>query len=123
MHYDADVVFGSRFRGSGPKRIIYYTHQFANKILTLICSLLCNKNFSDIETGYKVIKKSVIDKIQFEQKDFGIEIELVMKLSKMDAKIYEVGINYHGRTYSDGKKVGLKDGIKAMYLIFYYFFK
>ena len=102
--YDADVVLGSRFKGSGAKRIIYFTHQVANKILTLICNILLNKNFSDVETGFKVFKKETISNLLLEQNDFGIEIELIVKLSKQNYKIYEVGINYNGRTYQEGKK-------------------
>tara|TARA_B100001057_G_scaffold377269_1_gene382497 strand:+ start:1427 stop:2116 length:690 start_codon:yes stop_codon:yes gene_type:complete len=121
--YGADVVLGSRFKGSGGKRIIYYTHQIANKFLTFMCNILLNKNFSDVETGYKVFKKEILNNIDLEQNDFGIEIELVIKLSKQNTKIYEVGINYNGRTYEEGKKINLKDGLKALYLIFYYRFK
>jgi|TARA_Y100000294_G_C8534023_1_gene328244 glycosyltransferase involved in cell wall biosynthesis len=121
--YNADVVLGSRFKGSGAKRIIYYSHQLANKILTLFCNVILNNNFSDIETGYKVFKKELIDKINLEQNDFGIEIELIMKMSRLKSKIYEVGIDYNGRSYEEGKKIRLKDGIKALYLIFFYAFK
>ena len=121
--YGADVVLGSRFKGSGGKRIIYYTHQIANKFLTSMCNILLNKNFSDVETGYKVFKKEILNNIDLEQNDFGIEIELVIKLSKQNTKIYEVGINYNGRTYEEGKKINLKDGLKALFLIFYYRFK
>ncbi len=121
--FDADVVLGSRFKGSGAKRIIYYSHQIANKLITFLCNLVLNKNFSDVETGYKVFKKEILKKIKLEQKDFGIEIEMIMKFSKLDLKIYEVGINYNGRTYKEGKKINLKDGIKALYLIFFYIIK
>jgi len=121
--YDADLVLGSRFKGSGAKRIIYFTHQIANKFLTFLANLLLNRNFSDIETGYKVIKKKKLDLISLEQNRFGIEIELIMKLSKIKSKIYEVGINYNGRTYNEGKKIKFMDGVVAAYLIFYYFFK
>jgi hypothetical protein len=82
-----------------------------------------NRNFSDIETGYKVIDKKKLDLINLEQNRFGIEIELIMKLSKTNSKIYEVGINYNGRTYEEGKKIKFIDGVIAVYLIFYYFFK
>jgi glycosyltransferase involved in cell wall biosynthesis len=123
IKYKADVVLGSRFKGSGPKRIIYFTNYIANKFLTFLVNLLLNKNFSDIETGYKVINKRKLDIISLEQYRFGIEIELIMKLSKTDSKIYEVGINYNGRTYDEGKKIRFIDGVIAIYLIFYYFFK
>ena len=121
--YNADVVLGSRFKGSGPKRIIYFTNHIANKFLTFLANLLLNRNFSDIETGYKVINKKKLDLINLEQNRFGIEIELIMKLSKTNSKIYEVGINYNGRTYEEGKKIKFIDGVIAVYLIFYYFFK
>ena len=121
--YEADVVLGSRFKGSGAKRIIYFSHQIANKFLTFLCNLLLNKNFSDVETGYKVFKKNILSTINLEQNDFGIEIEMIMKFSKLDLKIYEVGINYNGRTYKEGKKISLKDGIKALFLIFLYSLK
>ena len=121
--YDADVVLGSRFKGSGSKRIIYYTNHIANKFLTFLANILLNRNFSDIETGYKVINKKKLDLINLEQNRFGIEIELIMKLSKANSKIYEVGINYNGRTYEEGKKIKFIDGVVALYLIFYYFFK
>lgn len=121
--YNADVVLGSRFKGSGPKRIIYFTNHVANKFLNFLVNILLNKNFSDIETGYKVIKKKKLDIINLEQDRFGIEIELIMKLSRIDSKIYEVGINYNGRTYNEGKKIKFIDGVVAVWLIFYYFFK
>ena len=121
--YNADVVLGSRFKGSGAKRIIYFTNHIANKFLTFLANLLLNRNFSDIETGYKVINKKKLDLINLEQNRFGIEIELIMKLSRTDSKIYEVGINYNGRTYDEGKKIKFIDGVIAVYLIFYYFFK
>ena len=121
--FNADVVLGSRFKGSGAKRIIYFTHQIANKLLTFLCNLLLNKNFSDVETGYKVFRKEILEKIKLEQNDFGIEIEMIMKFSKLNLKIYEVGINYNGRTYKEGKKINLKDGLKALYLIFFYILK
>jgi len=121
--YNADVVLGSRFKGSGPKRIIYFTNHIANIFLTFLANLLLNRNFSDIETGYKVINKKKLDLINLEQNRFGIEIELIMKLSKINSKIYEVGINYNGRTYEEGKKIKFIDGVIAVYLIFYYFFK
>jgi glycosyltransferase involved in cell wall biosynthesis len=121
--YNADVVLGSRFKGSGPKRIIYYTNHIANKFLTFLANILLNRNFTDIETGYKVINKKKLDLINLEQNRFGIEIELIMKLSKTNSKIFEVGINYNGRTYEEGKKIKFIDGVVALYLIFYYFFK
>ena len=92
----------------------------ANKFLTFICNLLLNKNFTDIETGYKVFKKNLVDKVNIERDDFGIEIELIMKLSKISNKIYEIGINYNGRSYDEGKKIKFIDGLIALYLLIYY---
>lgn len=120
---DADVVYGSRFAGPGPRRVIYYTHQIANKFLTMLCNILLNRNFTDIETGYKVFKRSVINSLELTRNDFGIEIEITMKLAKMNCSMYEVGIKYYGRSYSEGKKIKFKDGLIALYLLFYFFFK
>ena len=118
----ADVVYGSRFIGSSAHRLIYYSHRIANLILTNIANLLTNINFSDVETGYKVFKKSILEKCHLKENSFGIEIELTMKIAKIKAKIYEVGISYNGRTYQEGKKIGIKDAFIALYLIFKYFF-
>ncbi len=117
---NADFVLGSRFRSEGYRRVIYFSHELANKFLTFICNLLLNKNFTDIETGYKVFKKNLVDKINIERDDFGIEIELIMKLSKISNKIYEIGINYNGRSYDEGKKIKFIDGLIALYLLIYY---
>tara|TARA_B100000989_G_scaffold298905_1_gene290934 strand:- start:32696 stop:33388 length:693 start_codon:yes stop_codon:yes gene_type:complete len=119
--FDADVVLGSRFKGSQPKKIIYYTHQVANKILTLICNILTNRNFSDIETGYKLIRRSTLKEINISRNDFGVEIELIMKLANLKCKIFEVGISYNGRSYDEGKKIQFKDFLIAIYLLFKYF--
>ena len=119
---NADVVYGSRFQGSSAHRLIYFTHRIANAILTIFVNFLTNINFSDVETGYKVFRKSLLDKINLEEKSFGIEIEITMKLAKLKPKIFEVGISYNGRTYAEGKKISVKDGIIAMYLIIKYFF-
>ena len=119
---NADVVYGSRFQGSSAHRLIYFTHRIANAILTIFVNFLTNINFSDVETGYKVFRKSFLNKIKLEEKSFGIEIEITMKLAKLKPKIFEVGISYNGRTYAEGKKIGFKDGIVAMFLIIKYFF-
>jgi len=120
-NFNADVVLGSRFKGSQPKKIIYYSHQVANKILTMICNILTNRNFSDIETGYKLIRRSTLKEINISRNDFGIEIELIMKLAKIKCKIFEVGISYNGRSYDEGKKIQFKDFLIAIYLLFKYF--
>jgi glycosyltransferase involved in cell wall biosynthesis len=120
-NFNADVVLVSRFKGSQPKKIIYYSHQVANKILTMICNILTNRNFSDIETGYKLIRRSTLKEINISRNDFGIEIELIMKLAKIKCKIFEVGISYNGRSYDEGKKIQFKDFLIAIYLLFKYF--
>ena len=117
---NADVVYGSRFIGSKPKRILYFSHRIANSIITLMVNCLTNINFTDVEVGYKLIKTELIKKINLKENSFGIEIELTMKLAKLNIKFYEVGISYYGRTYAEGKKITLKDGFIAVYKIFYY---
>ncbi|MDB2486393.1 glycosyltransferase family 2 protein [Pelagibacteraceae bacterium] len=120
--HSADVVYGSRFQGSAAHRLIYFSHRVANFILTILVNLLTNINFSDVETGYKVFRKSLIKNIRINENSFGVEIEITMKIAKLKAKIFEVGIGYNGRTYSEGKKITIKDGIIAVFLIFKYFF-
>ncbi len=122
IQYGADVVYGSRFTGSDSRRVLYYSHRIANQILTVISNFLTNINFSDIETGYKLIKTKTLKNLNLKEKSFAIEIELTMKLAKLDLKFYEVGISYFGRTYAEGKKITLKDGFVAIYKIFYYRF-
>ncbi len=118
---DADVVYGSRFSGSSAHRIIYFSHRVANFLITSLVNIFTNINFSDVETGYKVFKRSIIENISLKEKSFGIEIEVTMKISKIKTKIFEVGISYNGRTYSEGKKITIKDAFIAVYLIFKYF--
>jgi len=119
---NADVVYGSRFQGSAAHRLIYFSHRVANFFLTLLTSIMTNINFSDVETGYKAFKNEVLKSIILKEKSFGIEIEITMKISKLKVKIYEVGISYNGRTYAEGKKITIKDGFIAVFLIFKYFF-
>jgi glycosyltransferase involved in cell wall biosynthesis len=119
----ADVVYGSRFLG-GPHRVLFFWHYVGNKLLTTLSNMLSNLNLSDMETCYKVIKKDVLDRITLKSKRFGFEPEITIKLAKLNAKIYEVPISYSGRDYSEGKKIGWKDGFAAIYHIFRYkFFK
>ena len=119
----ADVVYGSRFLG-GPHRVLFFWHYVGNKLLTTLSNMLSNLNLSDMETCYKVIKKDLLDRITLKSKRFGFEPEITIKLAKLKAKIYEVPISYSGRDYSEGKKIGWKDGIAAIYhLIRYKFFK
>ena len=120
---DADAVYGSRFKGSEPKRIIYFFNRVANFLITFLVNCLTNINFSDVETGYKLVKTDLLKKINLQEKTFAFEVELTMKLSKLNIKFYEVGINYDGRKYEEGKKIQIKDGFIAIYKIFYYFIK
>lgn len=122
IQYGADVVYGSRFTGSNSRRVLYYSHRIANQILTIISNVLTNINFTDIETGYKLMKTKTLKDLNLREKSFAIEIELTMKLAKLNLKFYEVGISYFGRTYAEGKKITLKDGFIAIYKIFYYKF-
>ena len=116
----ADVVFGSRFMGGRPHRVVYFWHMVGNKLLTLFSNMLTNLNLTDMETCYKVFKREVIQAVSIKEKRFGFEPEITAKLSKMDIRIYEVGISYYGRTYKEGKKIGWKDGIRAIYAILKY---
>lgn len=116
----ADVVFGSRFTGSGPHRVLYFWHYIANKFLTLLSNAFTNLNLTDMETCYKCFRLEVIKSIQLNEKRFGIEPELTSKISKGNWRVYEVGISYSGRTYDEGKKIGLKDAFRAVYCILKY---
>jgi glycosyltransferase involved in cell wall biosynthesis len=119
----ADVVYGSRFLG-GPHRVLFFWHYVGNKLLTTLSNMLSNLNLSDMETCYKVVKKDFLDRITLKSKRFGFEPEITIKLAKLKAKIYEVPISYSGRDYSEGKKIGWKDGIAAIYhIIRFKFFK
>jgi glycosyltransferase involved in cell wall biosynthesis len=119
----ADAVYGSRFLG-GPHRVLFFWHYVGNKLLTLLCNMFSNLNLSDMETCYKVIKRDYLDRITLKSKRFGFEPEVTIKLAKLKAKIYEVPISYSGRDYSEGKKIGWKDGIAAVFHILRFkFFK
>ena len=117
---DADVVFGSRFVGSQQTRVLYFWHTVGNKFLTILSNMFTNLNLTDMECCYKVFKKDVIYKIRLKEKRFGFEPEVTAKLSKMNIKIYEVGVKYFGRKYSEGKKISWKDGFAAIYHIIRY---
>ena len=120
---DADVVYGSRFLGgSGYVRLHYYLHFIANKILTHFCNIFTNLNMTDMETGFKVFKSEVIKSINLKENSFGIEPEITIKLAKKKFKFYEVGVSYRGRSYSEGKKITLKDAFWAVYCILRYRF-
>ncbi|GLI38914.1 glycosyltransferase family 2 protein [Geobacter hydrogenophilus] len=116
----ADVVYGSRFVTGDYRRVLYFWHMLGNKFLTLLSNMLTNLNLTDMETCYKVFKKEVLDKITIEEYRFGFEPEITAKISKLDIKIYEVGISYSGRGYKEGKKIGWKDGVSALRCIIKY---
>lgn len=116
----ADVVFGSRFKGGDAHRVLFFWHTVANQFLTLLSNVFSNLNLSDMETCYKVFRSHIIKPMYLEQKRFGIEPEMTAKVARMRARIYEVGISYAGRDYSEGKKIGWKDAISAMWCILKY---
>ena len=116
----ADVVFGSRFAGSRPHRVVYYWHMVGNKFLTTLSNMFTNINLTDMETCYKAFRREVIQAVRIEENRFGFEPEITAKVAKMGCRIYEVGISYYGRTYKEGKKIGWKDGFRAIYCIFRY---
>ncbi|MBF0293169.1 MAG: glycosyltransferase family 2 protein [Nitrospinae bacterium] len=118
----ADVVFGSRFMGDRPHRVLFFWHMVANKVLTLLSNMATNLNLTDMETCYKVFKTEVIRKIRIEENRFGFEPEITAKVAHMRVHIFEVGISYYGRTYEEGKKIGLKDAFRALYCIIRYNF-
>lgn len=116
----AAVVFGSRFMGGGPHRVVYFWHMVGNRALTLLSNMMTNINLTDMETCYKVFRRDVIDRISIEEDRFGFEPEITAKVAKLGVPIYEIGISYFGRTYSEGKKIGWRDGIRAIYAILKY---
>ena len=117
----ADVVYGSRFKGSNPHRALFFWHTVGNNFLTFLSNMFSNLNLTDMETCYKMIKKEIIQSIQIKENRFGIEPEITAKISKIKGvRIYEVGISYYGRTYEEGKKIGWKDGFRAIYCILKY---
>ncbi|MEM0965065.1 MAG: glycosyltransferase family 2 protein [Verrucomicrobiota bacterium] len=116
----ADVVFGSRFTGAGPHRVVFYWHMIANRFLTMLCNMLTNINLTDMECCYKLFRREVLARIQIEENRFGVEPELVAKTARLGVRIFEVGISYYGRTYEEGKKIGWKDGVRAVISIFKY---
>jgi glycosyltransferase involved in cell wall biosynthesis len=119
----ADVVYGSRFLGGAPHRVLYFWHSVGNKILTLISNCLTNINLTDMETCYKAFRRDVIQSIPLEEKRFGFEPEITVKVAKRQLRIYEVGISYWGRTYEEGKKIGWKDGVRALWVMLKYSMK
>lgn len=123
LQADADVVYGSRFVGANPHRILFYWHSKGNKFLTGLSNAMTNLNLTDMETCYKLMRSSIAKDINIKEKRFGIEPEITAKLAKIKGiRIYEVGISYYGRTYEEGKKIGWKDGFRALYCILKYRF-
>ena len=116
----ADVVYGSRFLGSGPHRVLYFWHSVGNWILTLLSNALTNINLSDMETCYKVFRREILQSIAIEEDRFGFEPEITVKIAKRRLRVYEVGISYWGRTYEEGKKIGWKDGVRALWCLVKY---
>lgn len=117
----ADVVYGSRFMGGNPHRILFFWHSIGNKWLTTLSNMFTNLNLTDMETCYKVFKRETIQSIKLEEKRFGFEPEVTAKIARIPKiRIYEIGISYYGRTYEEGKKIGWKDGFRAIYCILKY---
>jgi glycosyltransferase involved in cell wall biosynthesis len=116
----ADVVFGSRFISNRPHRVLYFWHSIGNGMLTFLSNMLTNLNLTDMETCYKAFKREIIQSITIEENRFGFEPEITAKIAKLKCRIYEVGISYYGRTYQEGKKIGWKDGFRAIYCIIKY---
>ena len=113
----ADVVLGSRFAGSDPHRVVYFWHMVGNRFLTLLSNVMTDLNLTDMECGHKAFRAEVLQQILLTENGFGFEPEVVAKVAKLKCRIYEVGISYHGRTYAEGKKIGAKDGFRALYAI------
>lgn len=116
----ADVVYGSRFVTGDYRRVLFFWHMLGNRFLTFLSNVLTNLNLSDMETCYKVFRRDVLEKISIEENRFGVEPEITAKISKLDVRIYEIGISYSGRTYKEGKKIGWKDGLSALRCIVKY---
>ena len=116
----ADVVFGSRFSGGEAHRVLYYWHSLGNAFLTTLSNMFTNLGLTDMETCYKMFRREIIQGIAIEENRFGFEPEITAKVAKLNCRIYEVGISYYGRTYAEGKKIGWKDGVRAIYCILKY---
>jgi glycosyltransferase involved in cell wall biosynthesis len=122
LNANADVVYGSRFIGGNPHRLLFFWHSIGNKMLTMLCNMFSNLNTTDMETCYKLFRTEIIQGIQLREKRFGFEPEVTIKIgrAKKDIRIYEVGISYYGRTYAEGKKIGWRDGFRAIFCILKY---
>ena len=119
----ADVVYGTRFSGGGPHRVLFFWHSLGNRLLTLFSNALTNLNLTDMEVGYKVFRAEVIQGMKLESNRFGFEPEITMKIARQGCRLYEVPISYHGRTYAEGKKITWKDGVAALYCLIRYWWK
>jgi len=117
---DADVVYGSRFMGDRPHRVLYFWHMVGNNILTLLSNMFTNINLTDMETGYKMFTAKVAKKLNLQENRFGMEPEFTAKVAQMKCRIFEVGISYHGRNYDQGKKIGWRDGVWALWCVVRY---
>jgi glycosyltransferase involved in cell wall biosynthesis len=121
IHGYADVVYGSRFMGNGPHRVLFYFHTLGNKFLTFLNNLFTQLNLTDMETGYKMFKTEILKRINLKEKRFGFEPEVTARISRISGiRIYETGVSYYGRTYKEGKKINWKDGFRAIYCILKY---
>jgi glycosyltransferase involved in cell wall biosynthesis len=116
----ADVVFGSRFMGAEPHRVLYFWHRVGNGVLTLLSNMFTNLNLTDMETCYKAFRREVIQSITIEEDRFGFEPEITAKVAKLGCRVFEVGISYYGRTYAEGKKISWRDGVRAIYCVVKY---
>ncbi len=116
----ADVVYGSRFMGGQPHRVLFFWHSLGNKFLTLLSNMFTDLNLTDMETGCKAFRRKIIQAVHIEEDRFGFEPEITAKVAKMGVRLYEVGISYYGRSYAEGKKIGWKDGFRAIYCIMKY---
>lgn len=121
VHGFADAVYGSRFMGGNPHRILFFWHTIGNRMLTFLCNMFSNLNLTDMETGYKVFRRSIFREIVLKERRFGFEPEVTLKIARVPGiRIYEVGISYYGRTFQEGKKINWKDGIRTLYCILKY---
>lgn len=116
----ADVVFGSRFAGGEAHRVLFFWHFVGNRVLTTLSNMVTNLNLTDMETCYKVFKRELLEKIDLKENRFGVDPEFTSKIAKLDCRIFEVGISYYGRNYSEGKKISWKDGVRAIWVILKY---
>jgi len=117
---EADVVYGTRFFGGGPHRVLFFWHYVGNQLLTLFSNILTNLNLSDMEVGYKAFRSDILKKVQIKSNRFGFEPEITVKVARIGCRIYEVPISYYGRTYKEGKKITWKDGFAAFYYLLRY---